>query len=92
MGDGVASAEELLSRVERIVVKATRLDPARVTADSTFADLGLDSLDAMTIVFQLEDEFGITISDEEARSIGSIRQIVERLQPILGARAPHHTA
>ena len=86
MLDSAAPGDSLAAEIKRIVVKATRIDPDRISTDSPFTELGMDSIDAISIVFMLEDEFGITISDEDARAVTSIRQIVERLGPLLMTR------
>ena len=37
--------------------------------DIPLADLGIDSLDALNIIFEVEEAFGITVPDETARSM-----------------------
>ncbi len=68
---------ELAERVLNTITKALRLPPEEVTLDSTFEDLGIDSLDVISLVFELEQEFNIEIPDEEARSIRGVRQVVD---------------
>ncbi len=45
--------------------------------DRLIDDLGLDSMAAVDLVFALEDEYDIEISDEEAESIETIKEIVD---------------
>ncbi|MDX1585055.1 MAG: acyl carrier protein [Thermoanaerobaculia bacterium] len=40
-------------------------------------DLGFDSLDALNIIFAIEEEFDITVDDDEARSLRTIDQLVD---------------
>ena len=47
----------LEERVVAIVTKQKRLQPGQVTIDSTFADLSIDSLDGMELVFEFEEAF-----------------------------------
>ena len=42
------------------------MDASEIKMESTFADLGLDSLDTVEIIMNLEDEFGISIEMSEA--------------------------
>lgn len=66
-----------------IVAKQKRISPDQVSIDSSFQELGLDSLDAVNILFELEGEFNISISDEQARQIKNVRQMVEGVSAIL---------
>ena len=54
--------------------------------DSTFQELGLDSLDAVNILFEVEGEFNISISDEQARGIKDVRQMVEGVSGLLNEK------
>ena len=69
--------EELANRVIEIIAKSQRLDRDRITPDSTFAELNIESLDGINIVFALEDEFGISIPDDAAFHITSVRQAID---------------
>ena len=45
-------------------------------------DLGADSLDVVELIMSLEDEFGISISDDEAQNLTTVKNIVEYLEKI----------
>ena len=66
------------------VAEVLKKSPEDIAADSTFDELGVDSLDGIEIVMQLEDKYDIEISDEDARSMKSVRQVVETLEKALG--------
>ncbi len=57
----------------------------RITLDSSLQDLGFDSLDVVTMLFELEKEFEISIPDDEARSVRSVRDIVEGVRKLTAA-------
>ena len=63
----------------------------RVSIDSTFAELNVDSLDAITLLFELESRLDIAIPDEAAKSARSVRDIVEGLRTLV-ARGPAEPA
>ena len=71
-----------------IIAKQKRIPSDQVTIDSTFQELGLDSLDAVNILFELEGEFNINISDEQARQIKNVRQMVEGVGALIGEKKP----
>lgn len=82
------SNDELTTRVINVLVQAQRLDPARVTAESTFEELGIDSLDGINIVFALENEFGIDIPDESLPQLRSVSDIAAGIRQLLDSRNP----
>ena len=54
------------------------IDPGRVEEGSRFKeDLEADSLDLYTLVQELEDSYGVTMTDEQAAEILSVRQAVD---------------
>ena len=53
------SDEEILARLGEVIAGSLRLDPARVTRDATFSDLGAESLDLVEIPLDVELAFGI---------------------------------
>ena len=69
--------DELTQRVLRIIAETQRKEPAQVTIDSTFEELGIDSMDGINIIFALENEFNINVPDEDVKSIRSVRDVVE---------------
>jgi acyl carrier protein len=69
--------DELTGRILRIIAETQRKDPAQVTVDSSFEELGIDSMDGINIIFALENEFNINVPDEEVKSIRSVRDVVE---------------
>ena len=77
------SGDELTQRVLRIIAETQRKDASQVTIDSSFEELGIDSMDGVNIVFALENEFNISVPDEEVKSIGSVRDMVEGVQKLV---------
>jgi acyl carrier protein len=80
------SNRELTARVLRIIAETQRKDPARVTIDSSFEELGIDSMDGVNIVFALENEFDINVPDEEVKSIRNVRDMVEGVRTLVARR------
>lgn len=82
--------DELESRVLATIAAVKRIPLERVRLDSSFEELGLDSLDRVNILFELENAFDISISDQEARQIQNVRQVVEGVRRLRaeGAAAP----
>lgn len=79
--------EELSQRVFSVIAATQRIAADTITIDSTFEELGIDSMDGVNILFALENEFNITIPDEAAKSIRSVRQAVEGVESLLSGSA-----
>ncbi|HNL53876.1 MAG TPA: acyl carrier protein, partial [Turneriella sp.] len=66
----MASTEEIMGKVKKIISEQLGVDEGEVTNESHFIDdLGADSLDTVELVMALEEEFGIEIPDEDAEKI-----------------------
>jgi len=72
--------EQLATKTIDIVASVTGRTPEVLRTDATFDELGIDSLDRLNILFELESAFDIDIPDEEARGIQTVKQIVERVE------------
>jgi len=79
--------DEIADKVLSLIASTKRLPRERVTLNSTFEELGLDSLDAINLMFEVESEFDITVPDEVANSIHSVPEMIEKLKTLL-AKAP----
>ena len=77
------SNEELTERVRAIIAGAQHVPVDKITADSTFEELGIDSLDGINILFAVESEFNINIPDDAAQKIRSVRDVVEGIAQLL---------
>jgi len=70
--------EEIFAKVKEVIVDQLSVEEDDVTADASFFDdLGADSLDIVELVMALEDQFGISIPDEDAESIKTVGDAVD---------------
>ncbi|MBY0374411.1 MAG: acyl carrier protein [Bryobacteraceae bacterium] len=79
--------DDVTERVIQVIAKAQHIPVENVKAESTFEELKIDSLDGLQIVFALEEEFDISIPDEEAKALRSIGQAVSGIKQLLAAKA-----
>lgn len=70
-------------KVIEIITREQHLAPGVVSLDSTFAELGIDSLDGVNILFALEEEFKIDIPDSVAQNMKTVRQVVDSLTRVI---------
>ena len=68
-------------KIKSIIVDKLGVEENKITADADFInDLGADSLDQVELIMQLEEEFNIEISDEEAESLTSVGKVYDFLK------------
>jgi acyl carrier protein len=79
-------SDELSERVRKVIATSKRIPEDRVTIDSAFEELGIDSMDAVEILFALENEFDISIPDEQVKHVRNVRQMVEGVERLVAAK------
>lgn len=77
--------DSLEQKVIELVAQKKHLAPESITLDSTFVELGIDSLDGMDLLFTFEETFKLSIPDEVAQQMKTVRQVAEALRAALAA-------
>lgn len=68
-------------KVKQIIVEQLGVDEGEVTPNASFVDdLGADSLDTVELVMEFEDEFELSIPDEEAEKIQTVGQAIDYIK------------
>ena len=71
----------MLEKVKPLMAEALNLNEDEITLEASLKDdLGIDSLDAVELIMELEDEFDVKIEDEEAQAFVTIADIVKTLE------------
>jgi acyl carrier protein len=74
----VKSRDEIKEKVIQIVCDNLGVNKEQVTDNTSFTeDIGADSLDIVELVMELEEEFEITIPDEEAEKIKTVGEAID---------------
>ena len=72
--------EEILKKVQAIIVDKLGVEPSEVTETANFTnDLGADSLDTVELLVEFEKVFGIRIPDEETAGISTVKDAVDKV-------------
>lgn len=73
--------DEIMEKVKGVIVDQLNVDEGDVVEDAAFIDdLGADSLDIVELVMALEEEFGISIPDEEAENIKTVGDAIAYIE------------
>jgi len=80
-------SDALSEKILATLAAVKHMPREKVSLDSSLQELGLDSLDTITLLFELEKQFHIAISDEQVRSLRSVRDIVEGVRRLAAGAA-----
>lgn len=80
-------AQETENAVITAIVRQKKLDAATITRDSVLTELGITSLDAITIVYDIEEQFGIEVPNETLEGLQTVGDIVDNLATLIEDKA-----
>ncbi len=70
----------MLEKIKEIIARQLNIEAGTITEESTFADLGADSLDLFELVMALEDEYGVEIPSEDLEKLLSVEDVMNYLK------------
>jgi|BarGraNGADG00312_2_1021985.scaffolds.fasta_scaffold38754_2 acyl carrier protein len=79
----MSELDPLEKKVIELIAQKKRIPSEGITLDSTFLDLGIDSLDGMDLLFTFEESFKLTIPDDTAQQMKSVREVTDALRTAL---------
>ncbi len=80
-------SDDVQQTVFGIIAKEANLDVSKITLDSTLKDLEIQSLDAIQIIFEIEDHYKIQMPDRDPNfDTESVRGLVETVRQLLAQR------
>ena len=72
--------QEIFERVQKVIVEQLGVDESAVTPEASFIDdFNADSLDLVELVMAFEQEFDVSISEEEAERVRTVADAVRML-------------
>jgi acyl carrier protein len=76
-----------LEALQSILVREFKLTPDRLASQATLADLGIDSLDLVDLIFKIEDRFGLKVTDDVPRSLATLGDVAAYVDELLANQA-----
>ncbi|MFM9905726.1 MAG: acyl carrier protein [Pyrinomonadaceae bacterium] len=77
------SDETVSERVIRVFAAFKKVSPDEIKMETTFEELGFDSLDGLNLIFELEEEFDVMIPDDKVQSMKSVAEAVDGVEWLL---------
>ncbi len=73
----------IFEKVQKALAEQFEVSPDTIALDTNLVDdLGADSLDVVELIMSIEDEFGVSISDEEAANLITVQKIVDFVEKL----------
>ena len=70
-----------LDKVKEVIIDKLGVEEDKIVPEASFVDdLGADSLDTVELIMQLEEEFGIEITDEDAEKMTTVKSVVDYIE------------
>lgn len=71
----------MIEKIRELLAEKVDIDVETVNEETSFSDLGLDSLDIVELLMGIEDEFGVNIEpDESLKNVGDLIKKIEELK------------
>lgn len=68
-------------KIRSIIAEKLAIEEVKVTRDAKFLeDLGVDSLDTVELIMELENEFGFTIPDDDAEEMKTVGVVIDYIE------------
>ena len=74
---------EIESTVIKAIAVQKQMDEALIGTDSSLAELGISSLDAITIIYEIEDAFGVEVPNDSLEDLSTVQDIVSGIGKLL---------
>ncbi|MDE1178106.1 MAG: acyl carrier protein [Edaphobacter sp.] len=79
--------DDVALRTVEMIAKAKNIPTDTITPESTFEQLGIDSLDKINISFEVEEAFNIEIPDEALGSLKTVGDVINGVKQLIDAKA-----
>jgi acyl carrier protein len=77
--------DEIAAKLVQLVRQEKDIPDDKLTPETVLAEAGIDSLDALTILFSIEEEFKISIPDDRAKAIKTFGDMIDVVESLTAA-------
>jgi acyl carrier protein len=79
--------DEIVAKVIDIIARTQYIPRESISPESSFEELGIDSLGGLAIIAEVEKEFGLTVPNEMALGLRDVQQVIESIRSLAAADA-----
>ena len=76
---------DTLARIKQLAAKEFSLEPEKLDAGGSLESLGIDSLSFIEFMFKVEEEFGVSVSDDDLKGIKTLADLERHVASALAA-------
>jgi len=78
---------DIAEKIKSVIAKLIKIEPEEITENAIFTtDLGIDSLDMVELVIELEEGWGIEISDEDAKKLTTVNEAIKYIEEKIASK------
>lgn len=75
--------QDIENTIINVIAKQKKLDPSAINLSSSLEELGVSSLEAITIVYDMEEAFDVEVPDESLAGLKTVQDIVDGINLIV---------
>lgn len=75
--------DDIENTLKESIAKLKLISTEKITLDSTLEELDISSLDAISLVFDVEDKYGVEVPNEELKGLRTVRDIVDGVEALV---------
>src|ERR1700721_1344474 len=87
-GRASSMSDAVADKVIATLASVKRIPADKITLDTNLQELGIDSLDVFTLLFELDNAFKISIPDDDVRPIRTVNDVVEGVRKLVAPAPP----
>lgn len=78
---------DIAKKVKSVIAERMKIKPKKITRNAKFTtDLGLDSLDMVELVMELEEGWGLEIPDEDAKKLTTVNKAIKYIEAKIASK------
>jgi len=78
-------SQKILDAVVAAVARQKNISPSKIQPETSLEEIGISSLDAITIVYEIEDAFDVEVPNENLESLKTVQDIVDGVAELMDA-------
>ncbi len=82
----MVTKSDIEKTLKESIARQKMVSESEITPESTLDELGITSLDSISLVFDIEDQYGIEVPNEELKKLRTVGDIIDGVEKLLAAQ------